>query len=308
MNDTVATSMEILARHGRTFRLAARLLPARTRNDAAVLYAFCREVDDLADEATDLLDARDALGLVEDELQGRMPPRPVIDALFDVAARQRMDPSPALHLVRAVQSDLGRVRIRDDRELIEYCYGVAGTVGLLMTGVLGPTDPRAAPHAIDLGIAMQITNVCRDVLEDARRDRVYLPETRLHAAGISSRSLIDGSADPASVSRTVAGLLGVAERYYESARRGMRFLPLRARWAIHVAASVYRAIGLRLLARHGGNPLFGRTVVPVHARMAWALVGLSACARGIFVRRSEPHDGLLHSALVGFPGANGARR
>jgi phytoene synthase len=299
----VDESLGVLAAHGRTFRLAARLLPANVRDDAAVVYAFCRVVDDLADESTDAAEARGALTAVRAELDRTAAPRPVIAALFDVAARRGMDLSAARHLIDAVTSDLGTVRIRDDRALIGYCYGVAGTVGLMMTSVLGGSDRRAAPHAIDLGIAMQLTNLCRDVAEDAARGRVYLPETRLRARGVAPEDLLCGEADPTGTARVVAGLLALADRYYESGRAGLSFLPWRTRWAIHVAAAVYRAIGVRLLRRHRGNPLAGRTVVPPLERIGWAVVGLWEGLKAL-VAPPHPHERTLHEALRGLPGAD----
>jgi phytoene synthase len=299
----IDTSLAVLTAQGRTFRLAARFLPPDVRDDAAVVYAFCREVDDVADESTDVAAARRALAQVRAELCAEAPPRPGIVALFDVADRRGMDLSAARHLVDAVASDLGAVRIRDDHSLIGYCYGVAGTVGLMMASVLGSTDRRAASHAIDLGIAMQITNLCRDVREDAARGRVYLPETRLLACGVVPEDLLQGTADPLRTAAVVADLLSLAERYYRSGRAGLSYLPRRTRWAIHVAAAVYRAIGVRLLRRHGGDPLWGRTVVPPLARVGWAFVGLWEGLVAL-TEPTRPHERALHDALQGMPGAD----
>jgi phytoene synthase len=183
---------------------------------------------------------------------------------------------------------------------------VAGTVGLMMCGVLGVKGEVARRHAIDLGVAMQLTNIARDVAEDARMGRVYLPRTRLEAAGTSPEALLEGRADPAAVSTVVRDLLAVAEVYYRSADAGMPHIPFRSRVAVLAASRLYRQIGRVLLAR-GADPLEGRTVVGWFGKAAALLAALGAAwfdpvATG---RRRVAHDAGLHAALHGFFGVNG---
>ncbi|HEU0078108.1 MAG TPA: squalene/phytoene synthase family protein, partial [Longimicrobiaceae bacterium] len=182
---------------------------------------------------------------------------------------------------------------------------VASTVGLMMCAVLGVRCREAHPHAVDLGIAMQLTNICRDVAEDAYHGRVYLPAERLRRAGTSTEALLAGTAGRAAVARAVAGVLELADRYYASADGGMRDLPPRARPAILVASRVYRAIGVRLRKR-GCDALAGRTVVRTPEKAFWGTRALAACLRpailGIGPRWR--HDGGLHAALRGLPGVN----
>jgi phytoene synthase len=165
-------------------------------------------------------------------------------------------------------SDLDLVRIQSDRDLVRYCYRAAGTVGLMMCAVLGVRDPRAWRHAVDLGIAMQLTNISRDVLEDAQAGRVYLPAERLSAYGVTPEEVVDGQADAGAISLVVEDVLVLAEGYYQSGDAGMRFLPTRARWAILVASRLYRGIGRRLRRRQQSNPLLGRVVVPWFEKVA----------------------------------------
>ena len=115
---------------------------------------------------------------------------------------------------------------------------------------------------------MQLTNISRDVLEDAEASRVYLPEERLRAAGVQPQDLIDGSANALGVSLVVGDVLALAEGYYRSADQGMRFLPARARWAILVASRLYRGIGRRLRRRQQSNPLLGRVMLPWFVKLA----------------------------------------
>lgn len=304
----------VLARHGRSFWLASLFLASDQRDDAALLYAFCREVDDLADETPDPDEARAGLRDVRAELAGVRPARSWVAALLDVANRRQLSMQAVLAVVDGVEGDLDLVRVADDRALMRYCYRVAGAVGLLMSDVIGVQDTAAQPHAVDLGLGMQLTNICRDVLEDAGRGRSYLPATRLKATGTTAAALVAGTSDPRAVTAVVRDLLALAERYYTSAERGMSHIPWRARLAIRVAARVYRRIGRRLLAVHGGNPLHGRVVVPawekalvvtgaVAAHIVDAFLGSSGF-RASAARGHSPRDPTLHRHLDQLPGAD----
>lgn len=289
----------------RTFWWASLLLPRQTRDDAALVYAFCREVDDTADDGTDEAAAKLALDTLSSELLGYRAARPLIREVRAAAGRLDLPVESALELIRGARSDLDPVRVRSDDELVRYCYRVASTVGLMMCAVLGVRRREALPHAVDLGVAMQLTNVARDVAEDAARGRVYLPAARLRAAGTDPEALVRGEADPARVASVVRELLLLADVYYRSADGGMRDIPLRYRGAILVASRVYRAIGVRLM-RRGCDALAGRTVVPWTGKLGWALRALAAGLRpsilGLAPRMR--HDRSLHRPLRGLPGAD----
>lgn len=297
MNELVLrSSRESMRRHARTFSLAAAFLPADRRDEAAVLYALCRRIDDLGDEDGD----RVGLERLRAELEGRAEPSPLVAAFLEICGRTGVPIGPALHLIDGVVSDLGTVRMDDDAALLRYCYRVAGTVGLLMCAVLGVDDRAAWPHAVDLGIGMQLTNICRDVLEDAGRGRVYLPTDRLRAEGVAPEDLIAGTADPRAVARVVRDLLSLADRYYASGDEGLSYLPARTRLAIRVASRTYRAIGDEL-ARRDHDALAGRAVVPAH-RKSWQV--LLAVRDHLRSAGRAHHDAALHRALWGLPGAH----
>jgi phytoene synthase len=264
-----ADSRAVLARHARSFRLGALFLPPAATDDAAVVYAFCREADDAVDEAPSPAAAAAALSAFDAELRGLSPARPIIRAFLAVAARRAIPLFAARDLLAGMRDDLGTVRLPDDAALYAYCYRAAGAVGLMMNGVLGVTAPVAAAPAVDLGIAMQITNICRDVAEDAARGRVYLPADRLEAVGLTPEVLLRGGLSPGqrgALARVVADLLAAAEEHYAAAWAGMGFIPARARLAILVAGTLYRDIGRRLRDVHGSDPTHGRTQVPGWAR------------------------------------------
>lgn len=294
----------VLSAHGKSFRFAGAFLDNDRLDDAAVVYAFCRAVDDAVDEASSVEEARAAATALQNELAGEAPPRAVVRAFFEVARRRDIDVGYARELVTGVASDaVAAVRVEDDGGLLRYCYRVAGTVGGLMCGVLGVTEKQALPFAIDLGVAMQLTNICRDVLEDAEKNRRYLPQTRLHKeGGVGSVAAIVDGRDRDAVKAVVKDLLALAEVYYESGEVGLRFIPWRSRFGIFVAARLYRAIGRKLL-RRGGDPLDGRVSTTLLEKLALA----TAATVSFFAlpARGEHHAG-LHTALQGLPGCDPA--
>ena len=288
---------ELLARKARSFHLATSLLPADLRDDISVLYAFCRVADDLADESESPELAEAALARLEAELLGAQPQRPVISALRSLASRRGFPLRHARALLEGVRSDLGLVRIEDDVQLLDYSYLVASTVGLMLSQLLGVRNPEAEPHAIDLGLAMQLTNIVRDVREDAERGRVYLPRTRLAVHGITPEQVVAGTAPRGALRQVCLEVLGLADRYYASAEQGLRFIPLRARFGVAVASRVYAGIGWRI-RRTGHHPVDGRMVVPSAEKLgrigqALALSLRSSLTPGLRIG----HDRSLHFAL-----------
>ncbi len=347
-----ADSAAVLASHARSFQLAARFLPPATRADAAVVYAFCRAADDAVDEAPDAAAARHALTTIQREVEavatgGPHPVSPLTREAARCIAPLGFGVDPMRELLNGMESDLGDVIFADDEQLLIYCYRAAATVGLMMCGVLGIRDPAALAFAIDLGIAMQLTNICRDVLEDAARGRVYLPDARLRSAGLAtggaglrdaillaSRRAISSnvSSSPASaaiaeaettlaslatlratsllrhpVARVVKDLVALSERYYASARHGMRYIPFRSRAAILVAASVYRGINGKLAARNF-DPLDGRVFTTGFDKARLTLNALfTLFAPDVLgVTRAATHDAMLHTHLRHLPGCDTA--
>lgn len=299
--DVVALSRQVLSQHARTFRLASLLLTDQQRDEAAILYAFCRLVDDTVDEAPDAALARERLEALRLELEGQRPARPLI-AAFVALCTQRDIPLRAAHeLIEGVASDLEEVLLPSDAQLLRYCYRVAGTVGIMMCGVIGVTQARALPFAIDLGVGMQLTNICRDVLEDSHRGRVYLPQARLRAAGTSQEALLRGDPDPQALASVVGDLLALADQYYASGHAGMRYIPLRPRMAIAAASRMYRAIGWRL-RRHHCAVMEGRTVVPRWEKGLW-LGRAMGWSLGASLGPEPRHQAQLHTHLAGLPGA-----
>jgi phytoene synthase len=307
-NALVAQSRQVLSHHARSFRWAGTLLTREQLDRAALVYAFCRLVDDIADETPSVVQAREDLTRLREEWVGATPPSPLVSATRSLLEHGGAGAAPALHLIDGALSDLDPVLIADDRQLLRYSYRVAGTVGLMMCAVLQVQAPQSAPFAVDLGIAMQITNICRDVREDAARGRVYLPATRLRKAGIEPVRMIEAATggpalsheEDIAIREVVRDLLDVADRYYDSAQRGMHYIPTQARLAIHVAQRIYQGIGVRLRYR-GCAAWSGRTSVGWMGKIGWTLVGLLDFARAT---RFPPqsHTEQLHLELRDLPG------
>lgn len=260
----------------RTFHAASHLLPVRVREPALALYAFCREADDAIDQSSA---PRAALAALEDRLDRAYRREPIDNAadraLADVVAR--------FHIPRAVPAALlegfawdaeGRI-YPDLPALRAYGMRVAGTVGVMMSLLMGVRSPSALARAADLGVGMQLSNIARDVGEDARLGRVYLPRDWLAEAGIDADEwLADPHFEP-DLGRVVARLVEEAQRLYDRAAVGVTELPVECRPAIHAARLMYAEIG-RKVARAGGDSVSSRAVVSARRKLLLLLQAITA--------------------------------
>ena len=309
MDGAEEAAVGVLRAKGRSFYFASRLLSARHRSRAARLYAFCRHVDDLADEADDAHEAERRLAALDARLSLREPPLatqsadPKVEDLLRLAAEADLSLEPLRCLVAGVRSDLILRQIEDERALLRYAYQVAGTVGVLMCDVLNVEDPAALPFAIDLGIAMQLTNIARDVGEDAALGRVYLPKSWIGPC--TPEQILQPSLQAQECLReAVKRLLALADGYYESGLAGLVYVPSAARHGILVAAAVYREIG-QVLAASGHQSWRDRAVVSQPRRLARAAAALTAYWLSSIRQRPRPvHRRSLHLQLDGCYGAH----
>jgi len=236
-----------MARHGKSFYWASLFLGPRLADRAARLYQFCRFVDDLADG--DLPDREESLADIRARLEGSLRPAgPEVEAFVKLAAENDIPLIAARELLDGMLKDQQPTVVTDEAELLRYCHAVAGTVGLMMCRVLNCEEQRADKFAIDLGIAMQLTNISRDVLEDAKMGRRYLPASwlALSAAEIAKADIASRQRVATAINRS----LTLAEDYYQSALLGIQLLPFRSRLSITVALRVYRQIGWVLKRRN----------------------------------------------------------
>jgi len=290
---------QVLARHGKSFYWASKFLGVELADRAARLYQFCRYVDDLADG--DLPDRQESLEDIRARIAGKdLAAGPEIEAFIALANSNNIPLSAASELLDGMLSDQNPTAVADEAELLRYCHAVAGTVGLMMCRVLNCEEPRADSFAIDLGVAMQLTNISRDILEDAKMGRRYLPASwaNFTPAQIAKAGLGDEDTDcREQVADGIARLLDLSEQYYASALLGIRLLPFRSRLSIAIALRVYRQIGW-VLRRRNLAWWQGRVMVTGGEKALLSLRSL-ADLRPIKV---PPHRTQLHQHLQGLAG------
>lgn len=277
------TPDEVMKRHARSFAPAAMLLDRSDRARIARLYALCRTVDDLADTVGGA-DVRARLLRLARNLDCARSEDPLVREARDLFPDRGIGLAAFRHLVETVAEDTGPRAILHDAELERYCAGVAGTVGVMVC-VLFDVDTRWHRAATDLGMAMQLTNICRDVRADAETGRRYLPATLCpHAPSAIAAGAPEAARD---VRAAVAELLTRADALYRSGRAGLPALPLRLRLAVAAAAGMYAGIGDELRA-HACDPLEGRVFVPARRKVR---LSLSAMAGQLRPRAIPPHGG-----------------
>jgi len=245
----------MIRKGSKSFSLAARLFGAETRDAAFFLYGWCRYCDDQVDEAG-RTESQEELARRVKRLKectasafSFAPQRePVFVALQYIAHRYGVPAHYALELIEGMAMDVRGTRYGTLKELLLYCYRVAGTVGLMMSHVMGLRDERALKQAADLGIAMQLTNVARDITEDAARGRIYLPLSWLNEVSIVPEeiALLEHREK---LGMLTLRLLREADRYYRSGDAGLWYLSLRSACAVAAARHVYAEIGASLLRK-----------------------------------------------------------
>ena len=260
MSDSVLDASRDSIRRGSTsFAAAARLFDPRIREDAYHLYAWCRHCDDEIDGQVmghgavglDPVLARRKLAELEDKTRRAMAGEPTDDTAFAafqrVAQRHGIPAQHPLDLLQGFRMDVEGHAYQTLQDTLLYAYHVAGVVGVMMAQVMGVRDVATLRRASDLGLALQLTNIARDVIEDAKGGRVYLPADWLGAAAGTPMAVMDPD-NRAVVFAATERLLAVAEPYYASARWGLKALGFRSAWAVAAARGVYRQIGLKVLA------------------------------------------------------------
>lgn len=272
MTDAVLDhSRQSMEKGSKSFAVAARLFPAEIRDDAWMLYSWCRHCDDeidgqilghgaigvdprMAAEKLDQLRAHTASALA-----GEPQVDPVFIAFQRVALRHAIPAQEAMDLLRGFEMDVMGRRYDRLEDTLDYAYHVAGVVGVMMARIMGVSDAETLRRAQDLGLAFQLTNIARDVMEDARGGRVYLPGDWLEQAGVPA-DRVGAPEHRDAVARAAQRLVAAAEPFYASARWGLRDLNPRSAWAIATARGVYRAIGRRV-AESGPRAWDGRASV-----------------------------------------------
>lgn len=278
----------IMKKGSKTFSFAALLFDRESREGAELLYAWCRACDDAVDNEPDRTKALAQLNRLRAETArafgGEKSGELTFTAIELLHRQHGLKEEHATALLDGMQMDVEGAKIKTEADLELYCYRVAGVVGLMMSQIMGVSDPQAAKPAVDTGLAMQMTNIARDVREDFERGRVYLPEVWM-----APPPVFESDAFVPHVRR----LVDEAELLYKSGERGLRYLPLRAALAVGCAQAIYREIG-REVVKRGPRAWETRTVVPIATKIKWMLI---VSARVLF---SRARDGGLKRARALF--------
>lgn len=272
-DSTRAEAARIIGEGSKSFALAGRILPPTTRLDAQLVYAWCRHADDAVDESP-ASERSLALTQLRNELALIYGNEPMANTLWlalrEVVNRRRIPVEYFVSLLDGMQMDVDGTRYETFEDLRLYCHRVAGVVGWLMVSVLGVNTPDALRPAAHLGIAMQLTNICRDVVDDWENRRLYLPNAILKRHGAPELHWRLGEPFPRkeyrAVAATVSELLDLADRFYRHGDEGMLALSARSAFAIRTARLVYSAIGTRV-RRAECDVLRGRAIVPLREKL-----------------------------------------
>ena len=243
----------------KSFAAAARLFEPATRRSVLMLYAWCRHCDDVVDgqelgfgAAAPAHDPHAELARLHDQTRRAYAGEPMHDPAFaafqEVATRCAIAPRYAYDHLTGFGMDVDQVHYDTIEDTLRYCYHVAGVVGLMMAQIMGPQDEAVLDRACDLGLAFQLTNIARDIVDDAAIGRCYLPAQWLREAGIPPEELALPRHRVA-LAKVATRLVDHAEPYYDSALGGIASLPLRSAWAIATARLVYRQIGIKVRVR-----------------------------------------------------------
>nr|WP_314630030.1 phytoene/squalene synthase family protein [uncultured Noviherbaspirillum sp.] len=307
MQDLAAYGETTIRQGSKSFARAAMLFDPEIRQSVTMLYAWCRYCDDVIDgqvlghgqEELGMEEKRARLRMLQDETEricnGEPSDIPAFAALSAVVQRHGVERRHLFELLEGFGLDAEEARFRTLDDTLHYCYHVAGVVGVMMAKIMGATDREVMHRAADLGIAFQLTNIARDVIEDMQVGRCYLPEQWLARRGIS-RDTMHLPEHHAALHALACELVALAEHYYASARIGMAQLPWRCAWAIASALLIYRDIGLRVRAA-APQAWDGRMQVSGAAKLAHVCRGWFVATAAVARRRRSADAPVARAGL-----------
>ncbi len=326
MDHNIPNPATMMAKYGKSFHFASQVFSPKVFFRVSFLYAFCRFVDDTADEQApakalqDLNELKELLSISSGENDDTKPfKEDLIDLKPDLRPNDEVPEISVQDLIQKLISfdikksylnilvdgalyDVLEKRVQTPQDFLCYCYHVAGVVGLMMCPLLRVRQKQAYAFAIDLGIGMQITNICRDVLEDAQNNRTYLPAQSLKDVNLNITELKIQGPSPKALKDLLEQHLDLADIYYQSSFTGLAYIPLRPRIAILFASEIYRAIGHKI-RRNQFEVLQGRMYLN---RIEKIMVSLKALCKILLPRFWRPgvHNFKLHKFLEGLPEVN----
>ena len=241
MIDLKLNSSADLKKEGKSFYWASFFLPKNFKKNAGTLYSICRYFDDIADKYSEdqTIYLKNSIEEIKTNKNNKVN-------IF--LQKNEINNLIFIDLIEGLILDQKKIRIQNKEELIKYSYHVAGTVGLMMSKIIGVKNEKAARSAIDLGIGMQLTNIARDVYEDSKMKRIYLPANWI--PDISLENLTDlhnkSSEKDERISNAIHEVIGLSDKFYENGFAGLKYIPLSTRLGIFIAANIYRGIGIKI--------------------------------------------------------------
>jgi len=261
-------SQNFLSIYAKSFNWAGFFLPKRVYQNSSDLYDFCRTLDDIADQDLDLKTKKKKFEQFKNDFQTKNLENQIIKKIYHLIESFEISPKIILDLFDGVETDLKeKLAFNSDKDLIVYSYRVAGTVGLMMAKILNVNSKNSLKSAIDLGIAMQLTNIARDVIEDNKRNRSYI------------------SSNFESIIKT----LKLADRFYDSSFKSIGEIPLNSRFGILVARRVYREIGNKILNKKNMDNYknSGKIYVSNFGKINQTLLSILDFVKLIFIKPGE---------------------
>ncbi len=241
MIDLELNPTTVLRKEGKSFYWASFFLPKTSKKNAGILYSICRYFDDIADKNSE--DKTTYLKKSINEIRNNKSNK--VNLFLQ---KNKINNLIFIDLIEGLILDQRQIRIKNEEELIKYSYHVAGTIGLMMSKIIGVKHEKAAQSAIDLGIAMQLTNIARDVYEDSKMKRIYIPANwipNISLKNLNNFNDISLEKDKR-ISNAIYKLISLSDKFYENGFAGLKYIPISTRLGIYIAANVYRGIGTKI--------------------------------------------------------------
>ena len=241
MIDLELNSSTDLKREGKSFYWASFFLPKSSKKNAGILYSICRYFDDIADKYSE-----DQTNYLKNSIQEIKNNKSNKVSIF--LKENKINNSIFIDLIEGLILDQKKIKIQNKEELIKYSYHVAGTVGLMMSKIIGVKHKKAAQSAIDLGIGMQLTNIARDVYEDSKMERIYLPANWIPKISLKNLNNLEELSleKDEKISKAIHKVIRLSEKFYKNGFAGLKYIPFSTRLGIFIAANVYRGIGIKI--------------------------------------------------------------
>ena len=276
------TTKNYLSIYAKSFNWSGFFLPKKIYSKCSILYDFCRTIDNIADQNVELEIRKKELQEFKTKFEQRNKNDSVIKNMWDLMNEKNISKKIVDDLFDGVNSDLKKeVKIKSKKELLVYSYRVAGTVGLMMAKIFGVQKKESLQRAIDLGIAMQLTNIARDVVEDEKRNRTYLIEE-------SKDTFLN-----------IRNTISKADTFYDNSFEGIKDIPLRCRFSIIVARRIYRHIGKKILEKKdiANYKRAGKIYVSNFSKIIQTILSLLDLIKLFFIRSKEYENKIEYNLI-----------